>query len=194
MNNTAYKRSIPSPFPQIRSMKHNPFNAPPQKHPVREELDKVLGQYSLTALIEEDTSTLSSMKHVNGLISFLCTLMMNGKVIAIGRGNSVLGPNNRYLTRTIQYAVNSAVVDSIMQATKIMGTFLGGSNVGIALDEAYKAKGMQESEPATDKQLNYLKQLIQINVSDEEERERWESQLHELTKDEASDAIASFRQ
>ena len=195
MNTTTYRRNsaaIPSPFPQVRNIKGNPFNAPPQKHPVREEMDKCMGTYAFTARIEEDAQTRSAMKHVGGLISFLCTLMKDGEIIAIGRGSSVLGPNNRYLARAVQYACNSAVVDSVMQATKVMGTFLSLNQSVNALDEAYNARSAQEVEPASEKQLSYLSQLIQTNVEDEEEREQWQAQLHELTKDEASKAIQSF--
>ena len=45
----------------------------------------------------------------------------------------------------------------------------------------------------TDKQKSYLLQLIQSNVADEDDREQQISQLDELTRDEASEAIQSFK-
>ena len=45
---------------------------------------------------------------------------------------------------------------------------------------------------ASDKQKSYLRELIRSNVFDEGKRKYWESQINQLTKDEASEKIQSF--
>lgn len=150
--------------------------------PVRDEVEAILGSHVLTAVIEEDLQTLAAMKHVDGLVAFLCTLLKDGKVISQGRGSAVLGPNSKFIKRTVASAFNSALADASIRATKVLGTFLGTTH------DAYEVE-----ELATEKQREYLRQLVHQNVEDEDERERWESQLSELTKAEASKAIESFR-
>lgn len=51
--------------------------------------------------------------------------------------------------------------------------------------------GPRETELATDKQKNYLRELINLNC-EEADREHWESQIDDLTKEEASEAIQRF--
>lgn len=159
------------------------FNLQDPKHPVREHIDTCLGHHALTAVVEEDMQTLAAMKHVEGLVAFLCTLVKDGKVIAQGRGSSVLGPNSKFIQRTIGCAFNSALADAAIRATKVLDTFRGKT----------AAEEQLEDEPATEKQRDYLRQLIHTNVEDEEEREQLEAQLPEMTKSEASKAIENFK-
>lgn len=151
--------------------------------PVRDEVEAILGSHVLTAVIEEDLQTLAAMKHVDGLVAFLCTLLKDGKVISQGRGSAVLGPNSKFIKRTVASAFNSALADASIRATKVLGTFLG------APSELYEP----QDEQATEKQREYLRQLVHMNVEDEGDRETWELQIPELTKAEASKAIESFR-
>lgn len=195
--NTTYKpRRIHSPYQptrpvQLKASNYQEMNRP--VHPVREEIDKVLGSYALTAVIKEDTATLATMNHVGGLIAFICSLSRDGKVISEGRGATVLGPNNKWLTRAVESALNSALSDAVIRSTKVLGTFLSTSGSAVSIEEAYSAMETQKnSEPATDKQISYLRQLIQTNVDDDQERDRWESQLHEMSKREACAAIEQF--
>ena len=184
--NTTYRKRGPSP---VQTMRRNALNVQSAKHPAREEIEKCLGSHTLTAVVEEDIQTLAAMPQVDGLIAFLCTLTKDGRVIAQGRGNAVLSPTNRYISRAIACAFNSALSDSVIRATKVLDTFRPEADKEAA-EEAYKE---YTSEPATEKQRDYLTQLVQINC-EEDERERWLSQITsgELTKDEASRAIAQF--
>ncbi len=162
-------------------MRQEMFNLQDPKHPVREHIDACLGHHTLTAVVEEDMQTLAAMKHVEGLVAFLCTLVKDGKVIAQGRGSSVLGPNSKFIQRAIGSAFNSALADAAIRATKVLDTFRGKTAADV------------EDEPATEKQRDYLRQLIHTNVEDEEEREQLEAQIPEMTKSEASQAIENFR-
>ena len=67
---TAYKPSIISPY---QTMQKKTFDTRDKKHPAREEIERCVGTYNLTAVIEEDIQTQAIMRHVPGLISFLCT-------------------------------------------------------------------------------------------------------------------------
>lgn len=159
-------------------------------HPVREVLDGLLGTHTITAVFEEDTQTLTALKNVDGLIAIICKLSKNGRVLAEGRGSSVLNQTNKYVNRQVFSAFDSSLVDAVIRSTKILGTFRGPSDAEV--DEAYKARDMAEAEAPTEKQLAYLRQLIQTNVEDDHDRDRWESQLGEMTKREAGSAIESF--
>lgn len=156
-----------------------------EEHPAREAIQQCLGNHTLTAVIEEDMTTLATMKHIDGLVAFLCTLTKDGKVISQGHGSVVLGPNNRFIQRAIASAFNSALADAVIRATKVLDTFRGKTEG----EDSYN----DVSEPATEKQRDYLRQLIYTNVDNDDERERWESQLTELTKSEASKAIENFK-
>lgn len=194
MNNTAtMKRYVRSPFQPTQRAQKTYAEQNHSVHPVREEIDRVLGSYSLTAEIREDTQTLATMKHIGGMIAFICSLSRDGKVIAEGRGATVLGPNNKWLTRAVESAFNSALSDAVIRSTKVLGTFLSTAGSSVSLEEAYTAVEKEKnSEPATDKQISYLRQLIQINVEDDQERDQWESQLGEMSKREACVAIEQF--
>lgn len=56
------------------------------------------------------------------LISLVCTLKLKDRVIVQGYGSSVLNQNNRYVQRAVHSAMNSAVADSVIRATKVLGT------------------------------------------------------------------------
>lgn len=58
-------------------------------------------------------------------------------------------------------------------------------------DETYTDNNI--AEPITDRQKSYLSELVNINIFDEQERENWFSQIHGLTKNEASEAIQAFK-
>ena len=153
-----------------------------QENPVRELMQKCLGTHSLVAVVEEDMQTLTAMKDTEGLICFLCTLTKDGRVISQGRGTALLNPSGRFINRTVHSAFNSALADAVIRATKVLDTFR--SNDARETAEA--------SQPATDRQKTYLRELVSLKVDDESERERWESQLDALTKEEASSAIRRF--
>ena len=57
------------------------------------------------------------------------------------------------------------------------------------LGEAYRATRGEESQPATDKQKSYLRELILLNAEDDTDRQERINALSELTKEEASAQI-----
>ncbi len=178
MNTTTYRRRGPSPTYTVRKKE--------SQDPVRELVQKCAGTYNLVAVVEEDVQTLTAMKHVEGLVAFMCTLLKDGRMIAQGRGSAIFNP--RFISRAVNMAFNSAISDSVIRATKVLDILRNPDSAN-----APTSQRNETSERATEKQREYLAQLISINVTDDDERERWQSQLDELTKQEASKLIEQFR-
>lgn len=156
-----------------------------EQHPARQEIQRCLGIYNLQAIVEEDINTSALMRHIPGLIAFVCTLKSKDKVIAQGYGSSILGPNNRYVSRAVTSAANSAVADSIIRATKVLGTLQD--------DAVVEMDAIAPSEPITEPQKRYLAELAIQHITDETEREEFMSEMPELTKQEASKLIQQFK-
>lgn len=154
------------------------------EHPVREEVRNCIGTYNLQAVIEEDMQTLALMRHLPGLVAFVCTLKKDGQVIAQGYGSSVLSGTNRYITRAINSAFNSSLADSVIRATKVLDTLRG---------DVVRNEDNGPAEPITDRQKSYLQELIKMNVEDQDEREQLLSNLDSYTKEEASATIQTFK-
>jgi hypothetical protein len=181
----------------MEQLQKKAFNVRDEKHPVREQVKKCLGSHNLTVTVEEDSQTLSAMNHVDGLLAFLCTLKdKSGRVLSQGRGSSVLNPTNRFIGRTVASALNSSLADAAIRATKVLGTFYSNmvaQDTNVALNEAYSTKERATAfELITEKQRQYLWSLIQVQVDDEVERDRWQEKITEMSKNEASEMIASF--
>ncbi|MGD0328452.1 MAG: hypothetical protein ABSB00_01920 [Minisyncoccia bacterium] len=193
MNQTYYRKpavSVVSPFqlkPQhpIELMRAKVYDLQDKENPIRSEIDKCLGTHTIKAVVEEDLQTLNLMG-VDGLVSFLCTMTKDGRVLSQGRGSAMIGPTNKFFGRAIACAFNSALADAAIRASKVLDLIRDKSGA----EESY---GDSASEPATEKQLEYLRQLIQVKVTDDSQRRQWEEQLGELTKDAASAAIQSFK-
>lgn len=182
---TAHRR--PHPIDDIRRKAYSA-----QTEPVRDAVQECIGRYQLVAIVEEDVATLAAMAHVNGLVAFICTLVnADGKVIAQGRGNAVLNANNKFIQRTVGCAFNSSLTDAAIRATKVLDLLRVMAD---GVEEEYVVREADNSKPATDKQRAYLYQLVQANVHDEDGRSHWEDRIGELTKSEASAAIAEFKQ
>ncbi len=188
--NTAYQSRLspyqlkPQPHP-IEIMRAKVYDVQDKANPIRAEIDKCIGTHTIKAVIEEDRQTLDTMG-VDGLVSFLCTMTKDGRVLSQGRGSAMIGPTNRFFQRAVACAFNSALADAAIRATKVLDQLRDKSGA----EEAYEDS---ISEPATEKQREYLRQLIQTRVTDGDERRHWEAQLNSITKDAASEAIQALK-
>lgn len=162
-----------------------------KKHPVHEEIKKVIGSFNLQITISEDFETLSLFKNLNGLIAFKCELKRGTDIIGIGRGASVLSRSSRYLEKSVHIAANSSLIDAVVRATKVLDLLTGTESTvtNNAVMDAYKP---DEDDSITPRQQSYLLELIDKNISDEDERSQWESRVGGLSRDEASDAIQAL--
>ena len=164
----------------------------PEKHPIREEIEKHLGIYSITATFEEDTQTSSVFNHP-GLIAYLCTLKIGSRVIGQGRGMSVLSQSNRYIASSTKFAFSSALTDACVRAGKFPNAFSTTDtgpvpSFGVDSDN-YSAATYQ----ASDAQKRYLSQLIDSKVDDEDEKNQMLSNLDSMSKGDASELIQKLK-
>jgi hypothetical protein len=186
MNKTTYQNRIPSPF-QTQTLRRDPL---------QEEIDKNVGSFTLTAVVEEDKQTRASFKHISGFIAYVCTLKRGNEIIGVGRGSAILTRMNKWVDRAIRSAYAGSVIDAVIRATRTLDAMYLQSNdqknPGYVNEETNDID--YSPEMATEKQKSYLLQLVHMNIEDEDERSHWESEIAEMTKEEASAKIQSFRQ
>jgi hypothetical protein len=174
--NTNYKSSIPSPF-QTRQ----------RLDPVQEAVQKNIGKFTLEISVEEDKETIIQLKDLPGpVIAYKATIRKGSQVLGIGRGSAILSKINKWVDRSTRYTFNASLIDAIIQSVKALDVLYLKENTESSTQEA------NEIEYASDRQKNYLRELIRSNVFDEGKRKYWESQIEQLTKDEASEKIQSF--
>lgn len=196
MNNTTYRgsRSVRSPI-QYRPKQQTP-NVD-RDDALRSHVRRLCNTLELSATFEEDVATLDTL-NVSGLISVLCTLRKDGRVIGQGRGWSTVNRVNKYIDRSCSMAVNGAFLSACNNACKILDALrLEEMDEQAAADktamfrEAYGARE-ESSDLATEKQKTYARQLLSLNVEDERRREEISASLDEMTKDEISGLIQRF--
>jgi hypothetical protein len=186
------------------------FGKQERKHPVREEIERNVGVINLTAEIQEDKVTLGVLNHIPGLVSYICVLKnsADGSIIGIGRGTSVINHLNKFFERTIRVAFNSAIIDSVMQSTKMLNTL----RLKLENKATTAAAGVENLEPdlegrdrvcsfeddstlrhASQKQRDFLASLIATKC-DEGSKSEYLSQLNEkhLSSFQASELISSL--
>ena len=188
------------------------FDVQNVKHPARQEVLKNIGKYELTAEFTEDSQTLSLFKHIPGLIAYICTLSntKTGSILGQGRGTAVLSKINRYVDRSVAVARNASLIDSVVRAAKGMEALSLGTNdqgdgatpietirearpiyTGLELPETFNEKPSTQKMIST-KQKEYLRGLV-AKIKDEFQREKWLSELDNLSSSEASEAIQSLK-
>lgn len=118
----SYRPRVASPFHPAQVPRKKAYDTQDKKHPAREEISKCLGSHNITAVVEEDMQTLTALQHVEGLVAFLVTITRDGKAISQGRGSAVLNPMNRFISRTVASAFNSALADAVIRATRVLDT------------------------------------------------------------------------
>lgn len=182
--NTTYKNRITSPY-QIKKI---------IKDPLKNEVARNTGSFNLSVTVEEDVATKSQFNHINGFVGFITTIKRDGVVLGIGRGSTILNKMNKYVERGMRFAYGGSLIDAITRSVRTLDDLFLKTNTqdnsGFLNEETNEID--YTPELATDRQKSYLRQLISLNVIDEEEREQWESHLEELTKDEASEKIQFF--
>jgi len=174
------------------------FDVNDNKHPIREEIRKCLGVYDFTAEFEEDTATFRTFEHIPGLVAFICTLRKGDKIIGVGRGSSVINRLNRYVERAVHTAFNATLLNATFHAARVLNSFHPSANsqskgLDVALPDVYLAKTSYCLEGITGKQKAFLLELIRVKITDRGELSRWELKIDNLTKEEASEAIQSFK-
>lgn len=158
------------------------------ENPIRQMLEKLCqSRYSLSATFSPDTITMSSLK-TPGLVAVKCDLSLDGRPIGIGHGSTVVSRLNKGLDRALYSCLNGSLMSAVNSACKTLDVIrLEGAQP--ALGEPYRATRGEETQPATDKQKSYLRELILLNCEDDTDRQQRINQLGTLTKSEASQQI-----
>lgn len=203
MNQTTYRNNRPVRSPiQVQThpaelARQRAQDTQREEHPMRERVRRLCGTYNLSATFSEDTATISTLK-TPGLIAVQCVLSKDGQPIGIGHGSTIISRINRGTERATFSCLNGALTSAINSACKTLDVLrLEASDEQAASDKTemyrdrYEPRETSTSTSATDKQKNYLRELISLNC-DEAECERWASQIDDLTKEEASEAIQRF--
>ena len=188
---TTYQKRISSPYQPKSNI------VVVKKHPAQDEIAKCLGSYNLNVTFTEDKTTIEIFKHIPNIIAILCTIKKDDKIIGVGRGHASLSKVNKYVERTVFTAVNYSLIDAISKTTRIVDalhtdTEANSKSVPVSNDARYESKKFNQ-EMITDKQRNFLVELIHTNITDEDDRESRIMQLDDLTRQEASEAIQSFQ-
>lgn len=176
----------------VQQMRQRAMDTRDTSNPIRMILEKLCrSRYNLSATFSPDLGFMSQIK-TEGFVAVKCELTMAGHgVIGIGHGSTAISRLNKGLDRALFGCLNGALMSAINNACKSLDVIrLEGPE---AVGEAYRLKDAAEaSESATPKQIEYLRQLISVNIEDERERESKLSEVEHLSKREASDAIAAF--
>ena len=191
---TQYKsRPVRSPFQPrqshpVKQAQERSLDMSNEQNPVRLILAKLCqAQYNLCATFSPDLGTMAALK-TPGLVAVKCELSLDGKPIGLGHGSTAISRLNKGLDRALFGCLNGALMSAINVSCKSLDVMrLGDAQ---ELGEAYKADS-GESTPATLRQLEYLKQLLQVNA-DEQVRDKWMPNLDTLTKSEASELIQQY--
>lgn len=183
MNTLTVSKNISSPYQSVR------------KEMYREEVDRCLGTYQLSLQVEEDLQSIALLKHVSGLVAFLCTVrdQNSGKILSQGRGFAVLNRMNKFVERTVRVSFNAAIIDSIVRATKSLDTLASPQIAEITTKPVEIGKENKSDEDCiTVKQKELLQSLIIERVESPMERERWLQEAESCSKTEAAEIISNF--
>ncbi len=188
MNNVTapYKRKLQGYYPPAREIASEPKSV--SAHPIKSEIAKNLGTFSFNATFEEDQEAIAAFRN-EGLIAYKCILKTadGQRTLGIGHGINVLSAENRYLSKSVKWAHSGAFIAAVTNAVKF--PTLDGvpiSDFGVGNSEIASAF------MATDKQKNYLKELI-MSLPEEEGREELLSNLDSLSKEDASELIGQLK-
>lgn len=184
MNN--YKSQLSPYQPKMRHpielLKEKAADVQDREHPAQKEIQRVVGTYEMTAEVVEDKETLATLSRP-GVIAFLCTIKRDGQIVGIGRGSAVLNQMNKFISRTVHAAFNYSILSAVAQSTRNLD----------ALIDPHGETSLESSEAVqekiTDKQKEYLTQLVQKKVRDESAIGWWMENISTMTKDRASAAI-----
>src|SRR3989338_5454683 len=162
----------------------SPFQARQKLDPVQEAIQKNECKINLELSIQEDKETAIQLKDLPGpIIAYKCTIRKGSQLLGIGRSSNILSKINKWVDRSVRYTLNASIIDSMIQSVKALDVLYLKENGEVLTQETIGI------DYASDKQKSYLRELIRANIFDEGKRKYWESQIEQLTKDEASEKI-----
>ncbi len=191
MNTTTYPRRT---YSSSRTEESNSY----QPHPAQEAVTSIIkqyeGKYAVTAEFTRDEASMSLFKRENSIvIGFICTLYdQENKCLSQGRGVSYIAyPGEKYVQRAILYARNASLIDCAMRASKLATIFAGDDKEGDDHQTEKNNYFMPAEQKPSEKQVKYLKNLIESLPSDEQNELL--VQLPQMSKFEVSQLINNLK-
>ena len=186
--NTNYNNSVKYPL-QVR------------KDPIEEEMMKKVGTFNLVVTVEKDVQTLAQYKHIPNMVAFITKISKDNQLIGVGRSTAVLNRLNKFIERTVIFALNASFVDGMVRAARnldalsIMSVSQKGSSEGDLEGKDKQSFFADEDLPAiaTEKQKSFLMKLINSKCDDDSKGE-YLTQLESpyLSKFQCSELINSL--
>lgn len=142
----------------------------PAQRAVESQISPFEGDYKLTAHFTRDVESMRLFGRKNKVVvAFICTLSDEfGNCISRGSGLSFISyQGDRQIERAILYARNSALIDCAMKASKLSTIFPSDEEGSVAQTSSKGYQVPEESKPS-DKQVNYLKSLMETLPSNEQ--------------------------
>lgn len=190
MNNFRKYTNSPSPYSKIEKKTDLQTK---NRMTLEEAVKAKIGTVNITAEILEDLDTIQTLGIPN-VVAFMCKISVAGRVVAIGRGSSIITPSFKVIERVVGSAFSSALIDGLVRSARSIESLNLTTRIPNSRSPELKAHYEEpESEPATEKQINYLRQLINTRIADEVERETRLCALEGISKDDASDMIQAFQ-
>ena len=168
--------------------------------------EKLASIYNLTAIFERDDNALEMLSEVKNLVAFVCVLTKNNVVAGQGRGADTLARNSNDANKTLKMAQKRAYIDAVIRTTGLSDIFTQDIE-DMNLEEITENSNQQscdlpeknlcienptEENMITEKQRNFLADLIYQRTVDEEDRERELSMIEGLSKYDASELIGKM--
>jgi hypothetical protein len=157
-----------------------------ENHPVQEFIRQNLGTYTLTATFLPDEHTLQTL-NLPGLAAFLCVLRCGDQILAEGRSMTLIGKMNKFFEKSIAIAKNQSLLDAVAKGSRVLEVLPLNTNpqqdTKVFFPDVYKER--EVTGGITEKQKNYLLQLLRSNDASEEEIE----EVDGLSKEEAAEKI-----
>jgi len=170
--------------------------------------EKLASIYNLTAVFERDDNALEMLSKVKNLVAFVCILTKNNIVVGQGRGADTLERNSNDANKTLKMAQKRAYIDAVIRTTGLSDIFTqdiedmnleeisetgnNGQDCDLPEKKLCIENPMTEESMITEKQRNFLVDLIYQKTVDEEDRERELSMIDGLSKYDASELIGKM--
>lgn len=166
MNSTTYAR---------QTTQRRTYHAPSQtQHPAQEAIESVIsqyeGEYQLKARFTQDDASMTLFKRPNSVVvGYICRLYdAQGRCLSEGRGLSFVSyQTGRYVQKAILYARNASLIDCVARASKLSTVFATDEEEGSLSGYDEPVAAPVDQQPS-EKQVKYLKNLIEILPSDEQ--------------------------
>ena len=168
------------------------------EHPAQKAIEAQIrqyeGEYKVTCHFEMDKASMGLFRRGNKIVvAFICTLKdeETGMYLSQGRGLSFISyDGSRYINKAILYARNASLIDCTMRASRLSTIFPSDE-----LEEGTTANGEPKEavvvNKPSDKQVNYLKSLIEVLPGDEQNNLL--SQLPQMNRYDVSQLINNLK-